>query len=312
MTRAIAFTEFGSADVLHPVEIDLPAPGPGQVRIAVRAAGVNPVDHKIRSGGLAELFPVVFPHVPGFEAAGVVEAVGEGVDAVAVGGEVVGPTVGGAYAEHALLDAARLVTRPAELGWEQAAGLPVATETAWRALDLLDLLGPGEGRTLLLHGAAGGVGTLVSQFARARGLRVIGTASEANHAYLRELGVIPVAYGDGLADRVRALAPEGVDAALDAAGRDGAVAVSIELTGGTDRVLTIADAAGAQELGVRFTAGGDGPDHSRTALAAALALHAAGTLVLPVHEAHPLGDAARAQLASEHGHLRGKIVLTVG
>ncbi|MFI6444080.1 NADP-dependent oxidoreductase [Kitasatospora sp. NPDC050543] len=309
-TKAVAFSEFGSADVLHAIEIGLPSPGPGQVRIAVRAIGVNPLDSKVRRGAMKEMFPVTFPHVPGYEAAGVVEAVGAGVTDVRAGDDVVGPTIGGAYAEHALLDAQRLAVKPASLSWEQAAALPVALETSWRALEALAVPAGG---TLLVHGAAGGVGTVLLQLARARGIRVIGTAGEGNHAHLRRLGAVPVAYGEGLADRVRAVAPEGIDAALDAAGRDEAVTASIELTGGTERVLCIAEMEVAERYGVRFSAGDPGgAARSRTALLAAFELHAGDGLLVPIHRALPLARASEAQRLSEHGHLAGKIVLTVG
>ncbi|GHC46341.1 oxidoreductase [Streptomyces cinnamoneus] len=306
MIKAVTFDAYGPADVLRLVDTDLPAPGPGQVRVAVRCAGVNPIDHKLRSGALAELFPLDLPHVPGLEASGLVEAVGEGVTEVRAGDAVLGRTVTGAYAEQALASAAELVVKPLSLAWEEGAALPVAAETAWRTLDALRL---SEEETLIVHGAAGGVGTLAVQFARARGIRVIGTASESNHAYLRGLGAIPVAYGEGLADRVREAAPEGVDAALDAVGKGDAVGVSVELTGGPDRVVTIADAEGARRHGVRFSSGPSA--QTATALGAALALHEAGILQLPVHRVYPLSQAAEAQRASEHGHLTGKIVLAV-
>ncbi|MFF1903564.1 NADP-dependent oxidoreductase [Kitasatospora sp. NPDC058218] len=309
MTKAIAFSAFGGTDVLHPVEIDPPAPGPGQVRVAVRAAGVNPVDHKLRSGAMTGLFPVTFPHVTGFEVAGVVEAVGEGATEWAPGDEVFGPTGGGGYAEHVLVDAGNLARKPAALGWEQAAAIPVAAETSWRALDLL---GVESGRTLLVHGAAGGVGTVLLQFARSRGIRVIGTAREANHAYLRALGAIPVTYGDGLAERVRAVAPDGVDRVLDAAGQGDVLPLSIELAGGAEHVLTIADFEGAARYGVRVSAGAETVHHHGPALAAALALYEEGTLHLPLHRVFPLEEAAQAHRLSEQGHVRGKVVLTVG
>ncbi|SEL14819.1 NADP-dependent oxidoreductase [Streptacidiphilus jiangxiensis] len=309
MTKAIAFPHYGDADVLRPVDVELPAPGPGQVLVAVRAVGVNPLDHKVRSGALDGFFPVTFPAVPGYELSGVVEAVGDGVHGFEPGDEVFGAVMGGAYAEHALVAAEQLALKPAALSWEQAAAIPVAAETAARALDALDVRA---GQTLLVHGAAGGVGTLLLQFARARGITVIGTASEANHDHLRELGAIPVTYGEGLADRVRAAAPAGVDRVLDAAGQGGVLPLSVDLTGGADRVLTIADMAGAQEHGVRFSGGADGGElYHASGYAAALALHEAGTLRLPLHGVFPLAEAAEAQRASEHGHLRGKIVLTV-
>ncbi|MGW8377475.1 NADP-dependent oxidoreductase [Streptomyces sp. ODS28] len=306
MPNAIAFTEYGPAEVLHPLEIAQPAPGPGQVRIAVRTAGVNPLDCKLRSGVLQQVYPVQFPSVPGLEAAGVVEALGEGVTELLEGDEVLGPTLTGAYAESALASAEALVIRPGSLSWEEAAGIPTAAETAYR---LLDLLGLQPGQTLLVHGAAGGVGTLTVQFARARGLRVVGTASAANHDYLRTLGAVPVEYGEGLGERVRAAAQDGVDGALDLVGKGHVLPLSIELTGSPDRVITIADEHGP-EYGVRFSNGTEG-DFTRAALTAALSLQTAGTLQLPVHRTYPLDKAADAHRESETGHVTGKIVLTV-
>ncbi|MFJ2862405.1 NADP-dependent oxidoreductase [Kitasatospora sp. NPDC087314] len=309
MTKAIAFSEYGDVDVLRPTDIEVPAPGPGQVRVAVRAVGVNPLDHKVRSGSMAEIFPIAFPHVGGYELAGVVEAVGPDVTGWAPGDEVFGALMGGAYAEQALVDAEQLGRKPASLSWEEAAAIPTAAETSERALDVL---GVRAGETLLVHGAAGGVGTVLLQLARARGVTVVGTASEANHEHLRELGAIPVAYGDGLAERVRAAAPGGVDRALDAVGKGGVLPLSVELTGAADRVLTIADFVGAAEHGIRFSGGAEGVEsYHQRAYAAVLALHEAGTLRLPLHRVLPLAEAAEAHRLSAQGHLRGKIVLTV-
>ena len=305
-TRAIAFAEFGGPEVLHAREVAVPAPGPGQIRIAVEAAGVNPLDAKLRTGELTQVFPVALPHVPGVEGSGVIQAVGPDVTGLAVGDAVFGPTVTGAYAGLALAAADKVARKPDAVGWEQAASLPVAAETTYRALELLDVR-PGE--TLLVHAAAGAVGGMAVQVAVARGLTVIGTASEANHEHLRGLGAIPVTYGDGLVERVRAVAPQGVDAALDAAGRGGELTASIELTGGTERVVTIADAAGAAQHGVRFTSGAGGEYRGGPAFAEALELFAAGKLELPIHRAYPLAEAAQAQRESEAGHLTGKIVL---
>lgn len=305
-TKAIAFDEFGPADVLHPTDVDVPDPGPGQVRIQVRAAGVNPIDHKIRSGALKEAFPVRLPHVPGVEASGVVESVGEGVTGLTVGQEVFGPTVSGSYAGLALAAADKLAVKPAGLGFPEAAALPVGAETSYRALEALNVRG---GETLLVHGAAGGVGAIAVQFAVARGLRVIGTASESNHSRLRALGAVPVAYGDGLVDRVREAAPAGVDAAFDTTGLAESLAASVELTGGKDRVLTVGSPVTAAEYGVAFSGGGEGGSRGEAALAEALALHAVGTLQVAVHHVHPLAEAADAQRASEGGHLNGKIIL---
>ncbi|GAA2072694.1 NADP-dependent oxidoreductase [Streptomyces albiaxialis] len=305
--KAIAFDRHGGPDVLAPAAVEVPAPGPGQIRIAVRTAGVNPLDHKIRRDEVREHFVVALPHVPGIEAAGVVTATGPGVTDLAAGDEVFGRTVTGSYAEEALAEARHVARRPATLGWAEAAAVPTAAETAHRCLREL---GMREGETLLLHAAAGGVGVLAVQFAVARGIRVIGTASEANHGLLRELGAEPVAYGEGLAARVRALAPEGVHAALDGAQRGGSLALSVELTGGTERVLAIAEYGDAVRHGVRFSGGSD-LDLMPPALAEALALHRAGTLRLPVHRLHPLADAALAHEESERGHARGKRVLVI-
>jgi NADPH:quinone reductase-like Zn-dependent oxidoreductase len=328
-TRAMAFDRFGAADVLTPREIEVADPGPGQIRMAVRTAGVNQLDCKIRSGRMQELFPLPLPHVPGLEAAGIVEAVGPDVGeageahgggevgeaggagaagGLAVGDEVFGWTLTGSYAGHALAEAGNLAQRPHQLGWAEAAALPSAAETALRCIRELGLE---RGETLLVHAAAGGVGTLAVQLAAACGIRVIGTASERNHAYLRELGAVPVAYGDGLAVRVRALAPQGVDAALDGVGHGGAIESSIELTGGTERVVTIAHPDAARH-GVRFSPGEESVSDFAGAMAEATALYAAGGLRVPVHRLYPLTEAAEAMRESERGHVRGKLVLVVG
>ncbi|MFE4381197.1 NADP-dependent oxidoreductase [Streptomyces cyaneofuscatus] len=301
--EAIVYEEFGGPDVLHLAEVAAPRPGPGQVRVAVRAAGVNPLDHKIRSGRMEAAFPTPLPATPGAELAGVVDEVGEGVTAFAPGDEVLGWSATGSYAAGALAEAASLARKPEGLSWETAAALPVATDTASRVLDELAL---SDGETLLLHGAGGGVGSVAVQLAVARGATVIGTASPANHDYLRVLGAVPVAYGDGLVERVRELAPEGVDAVFDASGR-GALPASIELRGGaTDRIVTIAD-GDAAELGVAFSSGGGGPSAERLAANARLA--ADGELRVEIAQVFPLADAASAHAVSEGGHVRGKLVL---
>jgi NADPH:quinone reductase-like Zn-dependent oxidoreductase len=299
--RAVEYTEYGGPEVLRVVERDAPEPGPGQVRVAVRAAGVNPIDWKIRSGAMARVMPARFPVVPGSDMAGVVDRVGPGVTAFAVGDEVLGRG-SGTYAELTLAAVEGITRKPPEVSWEVAAGLPVVATTTYRVLALLGLK-PGE--TLVVDGAAGGVGTVAVQVARHRGATVIGTAGPANHEYLRSLGAIPVAYGEGLADRVREVAPQGVDAALDASGR-GSLAALVDLVGGPERVVTIADSAAA-ELGVRFTSGG--ADEVPGSLADAVSLVAAGTVTLPVARTYPLSEAAAAHRDSEAGHVRGKLVL---
>jgi NADPH:quinone reductase-like Zn-dependent oxidoreductase len=267
----------------------------------VRAAGVNPFDWKVRRGLFGPSMPGSFPAVPGSDVAGVVEAVGPEVTAFAVGDEVLG-AASGSYAEVALASADNLVAKPAGLSWAEAAALNTGVTTAYRALALLKLE-PGE--TLLIDGAAGTVGSVAAQIAVARGVTVIGTASERNHQYLRSLGVKPVLYGDGLMDRVDALGQ--VDAALDASGRGGLPAL-IDLTGGPERVITIAD-NNAGDFGVHFTSGS--PDEQVPgALAEGVALAAAGKLKLSV-ATYPLDEAAEAQDESEEGHVRGKLVLLV-
>ncbi|MFJ2555564.1 MULTISPECIES: NADP-dependent oxidoreductase [unclassified Streptomyces] len=302
--RAVVFEEFGGPEVLHVQEVDEPHAGPGEVRVAVRAAGVNPVDYKIRHGWMEAAFPTQLPAVPGVEFAGIVDETGEGVTDFAVGDEVLGWSATGAYAPYAL--AGIVVAKPAGLSWDEAAALPVAGETALR---VLDALGVRDGETLLLHGAAGSVGAVAAQLAVARGATVIGTASPANHDYVRSLGAVPVEYGDGLVERVRAAAPQGIDAVFDVSGK-GALPASIELRGGTtDRIVTIADMA-AQELGVTFSSGGTPPEEQRAGLAENARLATEGALRVRIAGTFPLEEAAKAQEASEEGHAGGKLVIT--
>jgi NADPH:quinone reductase-like Zn-dependent oxidoreductase len=299
--RAVAFAEYGEPDVLQVVEVEAPHPGPGQVRIAVRAAGVNPIDWKARSGMLASVMPLSFPVIDGREAAGVVDEVGEGVEDVAVGDAVFGFAVGGAAAELAVLD--DYVRKPEGLSFEQAASLPVAAETSARVFQVLG--GVGDGDALLVNGAAGGVGVIGVQLARAHGARVIGTASERNHELLRSLGAEPTTYGPGLAERVRALAPDGVDDAFDTAGK-GEIEDMIELTGDPAHVATIAD-FGAARLGVKVTGGSEGRVVEGLREAASLA--DAGRLQVLVDRTFPFAQAAEAHRVSQDGHVRGKLVL---
>jgi NADPH:quinone reductase-like Zn-dependent oxidoreductase len=300
---AMGFSEYGGPEVVRRLDVEVPEPAAGEVRIRVRCAGVNPLDWKLRSGQMAAFWPLTFPYVLGSEAAGVVEAVGADAGPWRTGDEVLGPVTAG-YAVRTLARADRLVAKPPGLPWELAGGLPAAAEAAYRTLTALRVA---KDDTLLVHGAAGGVGSLAVQFAVSAGVRVIGTASPGNHDYLRSLGAEPVAYGEGVGARVRELTP-GVDAVLDAAGR-GVLPESVELAGGPERVLTLADAAGAQALGVRFSRLADGEDQHVAGIERALALYRDGRLHLPVWRALPLAEAADAHRASEEGHLRGKIVL---
>jgi NADPH:quinone reductase-like Zn-dependent oxidoreductase len=299
--KAARFRRFGGPEVLEIVDLPDPRPGPGQVRIAVRAAGINASDWKKRQG----LMDPELPQTLGYEAAGVVDLLGEGVVDVAVGERVFGfCDDGAAQAESAVL--AHYAPVPPSLDFAGAAALPAAVETATRALDQLGVRGGG---TLLVNGASGNVGSAAVQLAVARGARVIGTASPANHEYLRSLGAEPVAYGEGLAERVRALAPGGVDLALDVAG-SGVLAELIGLAGGPEHVVTVADFAGAREHGVRFSRGDAG--RAVHALAGIGALVESGRFSLPVARTFPLADIAQAHRVGEAGGVRGKLVLLVG
>ncbi|MFF1291719.1 MULTISPECIES: NADP-dependent oxidoreductase [unclassified Streptomyces] len=299
--KAILFDRFGGTDVLHEADIEVPQPGPGQIRVRVRAAGLNALDGKIRSGAMEAAFPTPLPAVPGAELAGVVDALGEGVRDVRVGDEVLGWSDTGSYAQYAL--ATTVAPKPAGLDWQHAVALPVAGETAERVLNLLGVVA---GETVLMHGAAGAVGTLAVQLATARGARVIATAGPANQDYLTSLGATATLYGEGLVERVRALAPDGVDAVFDLAGK-GALEDSITLRGGTERIVTISDFR-AHQLGVTFSSGGQ--KRSATRLAELAQDAATGKLVTTVN-AYPLDQAAKAQQVSDAGHGRGKLVLTV-
>jgi len=304
--KAVIFEDFGGPEVLRVTEADAPEPGPKQVRIRVRAAGVNPIDYKIRRGLMRPSLPPKLPAIPGTEAAGVVEAVGTEVTAVQPGDEVFGWTRGGGYCEQAILT--MCAVKPAEVSFVDAVALPVAGETAERVLDLLEVKA---GETLLVHGAAGAVGTFAVQLAVARGARVIGTAGASNQEYVASLGGVPTLYGEGLVERVRALAPGGVDAVFDIAGR-GALPDSVELRdGSTERIITIADYPGAEKLGIQFSGGGSSSIASSDLISGLAARVARGELRTTIAATFPLEEAAEAQRQSESGHGRGKIVLTV-
>jgi NADPH:quinone reductase-like Zn-dependent oxidoreductase len=304
MPRAITYAEFGPPEVLGLTDVASVDAGPGKVRVAVRASGVNPLDWKLRSGALAGAFPISFPSTPGFELAGVVDQVGDGVEGFAVGDEVLGRGRA-TYAEQVVADPAALAHKPSTLSWEEAAALPVAVDAAYRVLVPFGLE---PGQTLLVDGAAGGVGSVLVQVARARGLHVIGTASERNHERLRALGATPILYGEGLAERVAAVAPDGVDAAADLAGH-GSLETLVEIVGDPAKVVTIADFATAERLRVRATGGPDATIEG--SLEDALRLVEEGALTVPLGNVYPLADAAAAQRESETGRSAGRIVLRV-
>lgn len=312
VVTAVVYSEIGGPEVLRLVEFDAEQPGAGQVRIAVRAAGVNPIDWKLRAGlrgpGVAGE-----PQRVGSDAAGVVEALGEGVQGVAVGDEVIVRDARGAYATHLLAGVEQLDPKPVGLSWEQAAGIGVPVGTAHQALRSLGLR---EGDTLLLHGGVGGVAQAAIQLARAAGATVIATGSAESHDRIRALGGIPVLYGDGLAARVAQLAPQGVTVALDAVGTDEAIESSLHLVADRTRVGTVVRGVDADGWGIR--AWGGGSPHPLTAeeiqwrreatpLAARLA--AEGAFEIEVAGSYPLAEAAEAHRQSEAGHVRGKIVI---
>jgi NADPH:quinone reductase-like Zn-dependent oxidoreductase len=305
MPRAISFSSYGGPEVLALVEIPSPDPGPGQVRVAVRAAGVNPIDWKLRSGAMAAMIPLQLPSTPGIDLAGVIDDVGADAAGFAVGDEVLGRGAS-TYAEQALADPAALARKPAALSWEQAAALGVAVDTTYR---ILVPLGLEAGQTLLVDGAAGGVGAILVQVARARGVNVVGTASERNHERLRAFGATPITYGPGLAERVAAVAPGGVAAAADLAGK-GSLDELVEIVGDRSKVVTIVDGAGAGRLGVRFTGGGAG-ESIQGSLDDALRLIQEGLLTVPVGAVFPLAEATAAHRAGEAGSSDGRIVLRV-
>jgi len=298
--KAVQYDVNGGPEVLHVAEVEEPHAGPGQVRVAVRAVGINPVDFKQRAGMFGP--SANLPATTALDASGVVDEVGEGVTGTAVGDEVFGQAAGGAAAEFAVLR--EWAAKPASMSFEEAAGLPVAVETAVRALRKVGLT---EGDTLLVNGAAGGVGQAAVQLAPVLGAtRVIGTASEGNHDYLRGLGVEPTTYGEGLVERVKALAPDGVDRAFDTAGR-GVLPALVAITGDPQKVVTIAS-FDAADYGVLLTSGGGEP-RAWDALALAADLYEQGRFALPVAQTFTFEQAAEAHRVIEDGHVRGKLVL---
>jgi NADPH:quinone reductase-like Zn-dependent oxidoreductase len=299
--KAVQFSAYGGSEVLHVVEIDEPHAGPGQVRIAVRAVGVNPSDWKRRAGQYRDFEEVTFPAGVGVEASGMVDEVGPGVSNVSVGDAVFG------YGENTVAQYAVLTHwahKPDDLSFEVAGGLAVIVETASRSLDEV---GVKSGETLLVSGAAGGIGSAVIQFARLRGVTVIGTASAQKHDYLHQLGAIPTTYGPGLADRVRALAPEGVNAALDLAG-SGIIPELIEIVGDPSHVLSVADFA-AEQYGAKFSHGP--PKNPERVLADVARLCSKGLFRLRVEQAFPLEQTAEAQEVSAKGHVTGKLIISI-
>ncbi|MFI6761713.1 NADP-dependent oxidoreductase [Micromonospora sp. NPDC050417] len=302
--KVAALTEFGGPEVLQTLEVETPQAGTGQVRVRLKTAGVQPYDCAVRAGWTPPGVTSGFPRIPGNEFAGIVDQIGAGVTGVEVGAEVLGFGQLGCYAEYLVIPADQITGKPESMPWTVAGGFTAGSQTAHIALQAL---GVGPGDLLLVHGAAGGVGTVAVQLARLWGATVIGTGREENHDYLRGLGAIPVAYGDGLRDRVLEFAPDGVSAALDGAGGD-ALRVSLELVPDRQRILTLVEHDQAEPLGIRVTPA----LRSAERLAELVELHRRGQLRIHVRETFPLDRAADAHREVETGHGRGKVVITIG
>lgn len=313
MSEAVVASAYGGPEVLSVIDEVVPEPGPGQVRIDVRAAGVNPFDHKVYSGAFGT-DPAKLPLRLGVEAAGVVTAVGTRANGpsgpVAVGDEVIVYPAAGAYAAELVVPAASVVPKPAGLSWEETGGLMAVGITA---VHVLEAIGLRKDETVLIHGAAGGVGLVAVQWAVARGATVVATASSPKHDLLRELGAIPVAYGAGLGDRVRAVAPQGVDAAADLVGTDEAVDVSVELVADRSRIATIAGFVRGAQAGIKLLGGAPGADPGTDVREAArlqlVEAAADGRLRVLIAGSHPLREAAAAHRQIMTGRTTGKIVL---
>jgi NADPH:quinone reductase-like Zn-dependent oxidoreductase len=297
--QALQFSAYGGPEVLAWAEAPEPHPGPGQLRIVVRAASVNPIDWKAFTGMMSGGEPMAGTGYLGADAAGVVDEVGEGVTGVSVGDEMFGRGRN-TQAEYAVLDS--WAAKPPSVDWSVAAAAGVAGETSERGLRLLDV---SAGDTLFVDGGAGGVGAVAVQMARARGAKVIASASEANHDYLRELGATPVGYGQGVAERVRVAAGGRVDAVLDVAGKT-PVEELISLVPEPSQVLSIANFAAGQ-AGARVSGGG-ADSHPMEAMALVAELLAQNKLVIKL-QTFPFGRAAEAYRISQSGHVRGKLVL---
>lgn len=301
--QAAQFSRLGGPEVLEIVTLPDPHPGPGQVRIAVRAVGLSGTDVKLRSGSVD--FGDPLPQMTGRDVAGVVDELGPGVTDVAVGDHVFGASDTGAAAEYALLTVRAPIPEP--LGFVDAAVLPAAVETATRALDRLNVQ---SGRVLFVNGASGGVGSTLVQLAVARGLRVIGAASAANQNYLRLLGAEPVVYGEGMLEQVRLLLAGAPVAAVDVAG-NGVLPELIGLTGDVTAVVTLADFAGAEEHGVHFSSGSE-DGHAFRSLETIGELIESGQFWLSVDKVFRLNDISEAHRLSEGRGVKGRLALIVG
>jgi NADPH:quinone reductase-like Zn-dependent oxidoreductase len=304
MPRAVRFDQYGGTDVLKVVDVDAPVPGFGQLLVRVKATAINPGESKIREGLLHERWPATFPSGQGSDLAGVVQQLGERADGFTVGDEVIGFTHDRAsQAELVLVEGGNVTHRPASVPWEAAGSLFVAGTTAYAAIRAV-ALGPGD--TVVVAGAAGGVGSLTVQLAKHTGATVIGLASERNHGWLSDHGVIPVSYGDGVADRIRDAAGGAPDAFIDTVGDD-YVQLALGLGVQPDRIDTIVDFEATEKYGVKTEGNNDAA--SAEVLAGLAALIAQGRLEIPIARVYPLDQVRSAYQELERHHTHGKIVL---
>ena len=304
MANAVRFDRYGPVDVLKVVEVERPVPGPGQVLVRVKAAGINLGEAKIREGLFRDRWPTTFPSGQGSDLAGVVEELGEGVERVAVGDEVIGFTDERAsHAALVLIEQGHLVPRPANVGWEQAGALFVAGTTAYAAVRAV---APRDGDTVVIAAAAGGVGTIAVQLARLKRARVIGLASEPHHQWLADHGAIPVSYGEDVAARIRQTAAGAIDAFIDGYG-DGYVELALQLGVRPQRINTIVDFPAVEKHGVKFE--GHATAANAEVLAELAQLIDQGRLEVPIANTYSLSEVQAAYRELENGHLLGKIVL---
>lgn len=304
MPRAVKFDHYGGLEVLQVVEVERPTPGPGRALVRVKAAGINPGESLIRKGVFAERWPATFPSGQGSDFAGVVEQIGPNVSSVAAGDEVAGFTDERAsQAEFVVAEAANLAPKPPNVSWEQAGGLFVAGTTAFAAVRAVELKA---GDTVVVSGAAGGVGSIAVQLARNTGAKVIGLAGEANQKWLSDHGVIPVLYGDGVEERIRKASDGKIDALIDTFG-GGYVEMAIKLGVPPNRINTVIDFAAAEKYGVKTD--GSFAAANAAVLGELLQLIAEGRLEIPVAKVYPLSEVREAYRDLEQRHTRGKIVL---